>query len=210
MKRTRPRSMSARKIARFRSENAGAYPRSTIQRKEKSCSTHISASSALRYGIAVSKKNAGCQENISARIAGMKSKKIKPKKKIAPHKKRSTTPIRSKPFEGRLDKRSHWTASGNLKLYGADKEAMRAQIFERAGGRCEGVEVVKQWCQDPYRAPVLLESEEFCGAPATEWSHKPCVHIKVGSGHGQGFKCDSELCGAAECERCHRKSHGQY
>lgn len=177
--------MSARKLARFRSESAGAYPRSSITPSGKTGSKFYPAVKLLRAG-----------NKTDAKI----------RKPIPSRKKRSTTPIRSKPFEGRLDKRSHWTASGNLKLFGKDKSAMRERIFERAYGWCQErtPEVVMNICG------IDVHTTDKCHNRATEWSHKPCIHIKVGSGHGQGFKCDSDLCGAAECERCHRNSHGQY
>lgn len=199
--------MSARKLARFRSENAGAYPRSSITPKKEVSqwprNTYVQnavESASVRSRSVLSEKTK-CA--LSAEPAKIQRRISKP---IPSRKKRSTTPIRSTPFEGRLDKLSHWTASGNLKLYGDDKIAMRARIFERAGGRCE--EMVFR----PYavRGDSVRFTDMRCPNAATEWSHRPCVHIKVGSGHGQGFKCDSDLCGAAECERCHRNSHGQY
>lgn len=192
--------MSARKLARFRSENAGAYPRSTIQRKEKSCIA-ITARSAKKIGVAEEHQDqpASSRRSSSASRAATRAPWAS-SKPIPSRKKRSTTPIRSKPFEGRLDKRSHWTASGNLKLFGNDKKAMRRVIFLRAYDRCEAI----------VSMDFMPEQTKRCPNAAWEWSHKPCIHIKTGSGHGQGFKCDSELCGAAECGRCHRNSHGQY
>lgn len=108
---------------------------------------------------------------------------------------KKTTPIRSKPFEGALDKRSHWTASGNLKLFGKDKSAMRERIFERAGGRCEdqvkleyGVEGMPQ-----HTVPFVR-----CTRAATEWSHLR---------HGPN-KTDELTGGIASCSECHRRRHG--
>lgn len=165
--------------------------RSPIRRKDPCIST--GAQTAKTSGCAMRTIMRGQKSQTAfARIA----KKTKKK-----------TPIRSKPYEGALDKRSHWTASGNLKLFGKDKSAMRERIFSRAGGRCEeqgklryGVEGMPQ-----HAIPFVR-----CTRAATEWSHKPCIHIKAGSGHGQGFKCDAAECGIASCTACHQKAHGSY
>lgn len=196
--------MSARKLARFRSENADAYPRSSITPKKEVSqwprNTYVqnAAESASAHSRSVLSEKSKCV--LRAEPAKIQRRIRRP---IPARKKRSTTPIRSKPFENRLDRRSHWTASGNLKLYGKDKIAEREKIFARARNRCEATYQISD-------LPGINVRTIKCWNPADHWAHKPCVHIQVGSGHGQGFKCDSELCGAAECGRCHRREHGQY
>lgn len=102
-------------------------------------------------------------------------------------------------FPGALDPRSKRWENGREELRGADKNKRRAEIFERAGGRCEEILAVSF-------IPVLITRR--CPNLATEWSHKPCIHIGIGNGHGRGFKCDSISCGIASCKSCHQKFHG--
>lgn len=107
-------------------------------------------------------------------------------------------------FPGALDPRSRRYPDGREELRGADKSKRRVEIFERAGQYCE--EVIR--CQ-------LSECNEGgkawhtyrCPNKPTEWSHKPCIHIKVGNGHGRGFKCDALTCGIASCKECHDRFH---
>jgi len=79
-----------------------------------------------------------------------------------------------------------------IRLYGAERSARRAEIFERSGGRCEEKRVLpSNW--PPY--------DHRCNQPITwesmEWSHKR---------HGCN-KCDCMECGIASCADCHRKRH---
>ena len=71
------------------------------------------------------------------------------------------------------------------RLHGTAREKRRAEIFERAGGRCEEIE------------HLGFGYGKRCGRPATEWSHKQ---------HGPR-KCDCMDCGIASCSACHRKRH---
>lgn len=79
-------------------------------------------------------------------------------------------------------------------LRGRDRVVRRAEIFERAGGRCEEEKEVHTWNDN-----ALYHEIEYqrCFNQATEWSHKQ---------HGQR-KCDCMECGIASCADCHRKRH---
>ena len=107
-----------------------------------------------------------------------------------------TTVRRKRPNPKRTTpRRIHSERSGGhqrIRLYGAAREKRRAEIFERAGGRCEeqvwnvqGMQGVYQW--GFYR----------CRNYATEWSHKR---------HGAN-KCDCMDCGIASCRECHARRH---
>jgi hypothetical protein len=111
------------------------------------------------------------------------------KRFIAPRKKRTTTPILSTPYPGALDPRSY-VLGHRVKLYGADKEAMRERIFKRAGDRCEE-KVIGRRFADGGKWMVR------CPNPATQWSHNR---------HGSN-KCDCLKCGIASCTDCHRRKH---
>ena len=82
-----------------------------------------------------------------------------------------------------------------VRLHGKAREKRRAEVFERAGGRCE----------EMLLALSLPEAIAFgsltyrCNNKATEWSHMR---------HGSN-KCDclDPLCNIASCTECHRKRH---
>ncbi len=84
-----------------------------------------------------------------------------------------------------------------VRLHGKAREQRRAEVFERAGGRCEE--------KYPAMVPSIggdLNGEWMivrCPNRATEWSH-----IRHGSN-----KCDcfSPDCNIASCHECHRKRH---
>lgn len=78
------------------------------------------------------------------------------------------------------------------RLYGAAKAKRRAEIFERAGGRCE--ELIEVRTMFPTHDCI---SYFRCRNRATEWSH-----IK----HGPR-KCDCMACGIASCTECHKRRH---
>lgn len=97
------------------------------------------------------------------------------------------------------------------RLHGAARSARRAEIFERAGGRCEE-QVIVSWVTTGYTihgdygsTPVYehIPIRERCPNRATEWSHKR---------HGSN-KCDcysptaKDACSIASCSDCHRKRH---
>lgn len=113
---------------------------------------------------------------------------------------------RRKPIPRRSKRKSRIYPDGREELRGADKSNRHDEIFERAGGRCEEI---KKYRLQPFCMSPSFKVERRCNAPATEWSHKPCIHIKVGNGHGRGFKCDAMSCGIASCRECHKKAHGQ-
>jgi hypothetical protein len=80
-----------------------------------------------------------------------------------------------------------------VRLHGKAREARRAEVFERAGGRCE--EIIEAtlaafpWC------PVTVR----CPNRATEWSHKKHAANKC--------DCLSPDCNIASCHECHVKRH---
>lgn len=76
------------------------------------------------------------------------------------------------------------------RLYGKARERRRADIFERAGGRCE----------DTIHTIAFGEGcmvDVRCTNRATEWSNMR---------HGAN-KCDCMECGIASCHECHVKRH---
>lgn len=185
--------MNPLKLEAYKAAHGGKLTFSTIAPKksgESLCgkTVSITAHYAKSGGIAAMEATAPKQKRYHARHA----KPRKRRKFIAPRKKRTTTPILSTPYPGALDPRSHLTADDRLKLYGADKEAMRERIFERADGRCEEVRLVP-FIGRYVKTPVLSR----CPNPATEWSHNR---------HGSN-KCDCLKCGIASCTDCHRRKH---
>lgn len=75
-------------------------------------------------------------------------------------------------------------------LHGEARSKRRAEIFERAGGRCEEVTSISF-------IPVLITKR--CPNRATEWSH---------TRHGAN-KCDclDPRCSIASCAECHKRRH---
>lgn len=193
MKRTRPRNMSARKLARFRSENAGAYPRSSITPKKEVSqwprNTYVqnAAESASAHSRSVLSEKSKCV--LSAEPAKIQRRIRKP---IPSRKKRSTTPIRSTPWPNALDSRSY-VLNGRVQLFGADKEAMRERIFRRANGRCEEKVVGRKFADG---GKWMVRCSNF----PTEWSHD-----RHGANQSDAF--DAVI---ASCGPCHRRRHGQY
>lgn len=188
--------MSARKLARFRSENAGAYPRSSITPKKEVSqwprNTYVqnAAESASAHSRSVLSEKSKCV--LSAEPAKIQRRIRKP---IPSRKKRSTTPIRSTPWPNALDSRSY-VLNGRVQLFGADKQTMRARIFARAGGRCE--EMVFR----PYavRGDSVRFTDMRCPNVAAEWSHD-----RHGANQSDAFDA-----GIASCSGCHRRRHSQY
>ena len=96
------------------------------------------------------------------------------------------------------------------RLYGAERSARRAEIFERAGGRCEDVtgEMIAEHkgvgLYFRCGAPINLGTYDPATNPrGMEWSHKR---------HGAN-KCDcysptaQDACSIASCHTCHVKRH---
>ena len=80
-----------------------------------------------------------------------------------------------------------------LKMFSAAWHKRRAEIFERAGGRCE---------EEIRRFVYATSGDNYyqryrCANRATEWSHKR---------HGAN-KCDCMDCGIASCRECHARRH---
>jgi hypothetical protein len=100
------------------------------------------------------------------------------------------------PFPGRLDARSYITKMGRVRLFGADKTALRKQLFRRSDGMCEEMLDVS-FCN------TILVGAMRCGLPITwedfEWSHNR---------HGAN-KTDTLAGGIASCKACHRAKHAQ-
>ena len=83
-----------------------------------------------------------------------------------------------------------------VRLYGSARDKRRAEVFERAGGRCEEMIPVAD-------NGDLSWGRVRCLNRATEWSH---------SKHG-ARKCDcysptaKGACSIASCTECHQKRH---
>jgi hypothetical protein len=120
---------------------------------------------------------------------------------VAPTGRRTKKPVPGKREPWMLDPRSRVFDDGRQELRGIDKENRREEIFERAGNRCEDTVLL------PVVDGMFVRPEVRCYMPATEWSHMPCKHSKVGNGHGRGFKCDAMSCGIASCKKCHERLH---
>jgi hypothetical protein len=105
------------------------------------------------------------------------------------------------PFPGRLDARSYITKMGRVRLFGADKTALRSQLFERSGGRCEGLIGEPIIVVPTIEGPIAIRFR--CNRPITwedfEWSHHR---------HGAN-KTDTLAGGIASCKACHRAKHAQ-
>lgn len=118
---------------------------------------------------------------------GTEEKAMKQRKPIP---RRRKTPRRKRPelFHGHKA----------VRLHGKAREKRRAEIFARAGGRCEEM-VDRTVFSASMRGPWYdtFRERQRCNAPATEWSHKK---------HG-ARKCDCLDCGIASCADCHRKRH---
>jgi len=93
------------------------------------------------------------------------------------------------------ERTEHVTGHKRVRLYGKAREQRRAEIFARAGGRCEEIIEIR------FTGVLGYPSSNFMRCPnrATEWSH-----IK----HGPR-KCDclSPNCNIASCHECHVKRH---
>lgn len=191
MQRTAIQKTQRKPIARISAKRlallGGKLPFSTISKVGSKC-----ISTGVR-----SVKSFGCAKEIArgrkSLTTSAPTAKKKRSKRIAPRKKRTTTPICSTPYPGALDPRSHYTVGLRLKLYGADKSAQREKIFERAGGMCE--EII--YCKLSECQPAKKYHNWHCPNPATEWSHNR---------HGSN-KCDCLKCGIASCTQCHRRKH---
>lgn len=178
----------------------GKIPFSSIARKPHNAGSFNGRTS--RFG----------RENLSSNLSP--AAKSKPRKPIRKHKLRQA---HWNPVPGALDKGSHFTKDKREKLFGVDKIARRMEIFERSGGRCEARHLGSfvnisgdgERVQAEYRCfrPIVFEDEQ---PNSMEWSHKKCIHIGVGNGHGRGFKCDALSCGEASCKQCHRDFHGGF
>ena len=101
---------------------------------------------------------------------------------------------RSKPRVVHSERTAHITGHKRVRLYGKAREQRRAEIFARAGGRCE-----ERIPHRLYNGFYFMDTTRQCGRPATEWSHMR---------HG-AHKCDclSPKCSIASCEECHKKRH---
>lgn len=106
---------------------------------------------------------------------------------------------RARPRVVHSERTAHIVGHERVRLYGKAREARRAEIFERAGGRCE--EII--YCTMPECQPARLYHNWKCTKLATEWSH---------ARHGAN-QCDCYsptsvgACSIASCSECHRKRH---
>jgi hypothetical protein len=82
-----------------------------------------------------------------------------------------------------------------VRLHGAARDKRRAEVFERAGGRCEERTTYFSWI--PGVGEALISDR--CPRPATEWSHKKHAANKC--------DCFSSDCNIASCHECHVRRH---
>ena len=143
----------------------------------------------------------------ASRLKELAGKKVWSTIRVNRKKHKFANPANGLAIPGALDKRSRRWPNGREELRGKDKEKRRAEIFERAGDRCEELIGEPIVTVQTTEGPVGIYFR--CNRPATEWMHQPCIHLKVGNGHGRGFKCDSASCGKAGCTDCHKRAHGQ-
>jgi hypothetical protein len=82
-----------------------------------------------------------------------------------------------------------------VRLHGAARDKRRAEVFERAGGRCEE-QLTSHALSSPGHWAVITSR---CPNRATEWSHMR---------HGSN-KCDclDPRCNIASCHECHVRRH---
>ena len=86
-----------------------------------------------------------------------------------------------------------------VRLYGKAREARRAEVFERAGGRCEEIITVQRNVSWNRWHPYFVPTQERCPNRATEWSHRKHAANKC--------DCFSPDCSIASCHACHVKRH---
>ena len=109
--------------------------------------------------------------------------------------KRTKPPAKRKtPRAVHSERTAHITGHKRIRLYGNAREQRRAEIFARAGGRCEEMVWSVQGMAGNYKWGFYP-----CRNYATEWSH-----LK----HGPN-KCDclDPKCSIASCTECHRRRH---
>jgi hypothetical protein len=107
-------------------------------------------------------------------------------------------PKRAKPRAVHSERTAHLNGGHNrVRLYGPAREKRRAEIFARAGGRCEETfhEIVPSIGGDLNGEWMLVR----CPNRATQWSHKK---------HSAN-KCDclDPKCSIASCDGCHERRH---
>lgn len=105
---------------------------------------------------------------------------------------------RSKPRAVHSERTAHITGHKRVRLHGAARDKRRAEVFERAGGRCEELKALTY-----SRVDGLPEIVVRCSNRATQWSHKRHAANKCDcySPTAQG------ACSIASCDECHKKRH---
>jgi len=107
-------------------------------------------------------------------------------------------PRRATPRVVHSERTAHITGHKRVRLYGAERDKRRAEVFQRAGGRCEEMRTsyVTHYEATP---PYSIFEPVRCPNRATEWSHMR---------HGAN-KCDclDPRCNIASCSTCHAKRH---
>src|ERR1051325_3906160 len=96
-------------------------------------------------------------------------------------------PKRKTPRVIHPERTAHITGHKRERLHGEARSKRRAEIFERAGGRCE--ELIGEPLSTVPTKDGVMVIKFRCNRPATEWSHKR---------HGAN-KCDCMQCGIASC-----------
>jgi hypothetical protein len=103
---------------------------------------------------------------------------------------------RRKPRVVHSERTAHITGHKRVRLTRkADIDKRRAEVFERAGGRCE--EILPAIVA-PFSRKTLMAARR-CPNRATEWSHKKHAANKC--------DCLSPDCNIASCHECHIKRH---